>query len=60
MGERRTDSSEPDQAYFWTGEWQQGERQADRDFLRGDYYEPADIDDLIDWLNDGNEGRPRA
>ena len=59
MGERRTDSSEPDQAYFWTGEWQRGERQADRDFLRGDYYAPADIDDLIDWLNDGDEGRPQ-
>ncbi len=52
MGERRMESSDPDQAYFWTDEWQEGERLADRDRLNGDCYKPTDIDDLIAWLND--------
>lgn len=39
------------QAYFWTAEWQRWERQADLDRMVGDYYEPEDVDDLIDWLN---------
>ena len=39
------------QAYFWTPEWQRWERQADLDRIAGDYYEPADVDDLIRWLN---------
>lgn len=41
----------PSQVYFWTPEWQHWERQADLDRLVGDYYEPTDVDDLIDWLN---------
>ena len=48
------DADEPDvdsQAYFWTAEWQRWERQADLDRMVGDYYEPEDIDDLINWLN---------
>lgn len=46
------DQSEGDsQAYFWTPEWQHWERQADIDRMVGDYYEPEDVDDLIDWLN---------
>lgn len=39
------------QRYYWTPEWQRWEQQADHDWMVGDYYEPEDIDDLIDWLN---------
>lgn len=56
MGERREELGDPDQAYFWTDEWQEGERRADRDRLNGDYYKPTDIDDLIAWLNDNETG----
>ena len=41
----------PSQAYFWTPEWQHWERQADIDRMMGDYYEPENVDDLINWLN---------
>ena len=41
------------QSYFWTSEWQQGERLAAYDFLIGDVFEPADADDLINWLHEG-------
>jgi hypothetical protein len=40
------------QAYFWTTEWQQGERLADFDYLSANTYEPADVNDLVRWLNE--------
>ncbi len=46
-----TDDIPSSQAYFWTTGWQRWERQADLDRMVGDYYEPEDVDDLIDWLN---------
>ena len=39
----------PDQAYFYTEEWQKGEVQADRDIVRGDVVGP--FDNLEDSLN---------
>ncbi|MCX5847802.1 MAG: AbrB/MazE/SpoVT family DNA-binding domain-containing protein [Deltaproteobacteria bacterium] len=39
----------PDQAYFYTEEWQKGEVQADRDIARGDVVGP--FDNLADSLN---------
>lgn len=39
------------QAYFWSLEWQQGERLAAYDFLIDDVYKPVDANDLIDWLH---------
>jgi hypothetical protein len=41
-----------EQAYFWTERWQQGEKLADYDYVAGADYEPADVDDLIRWLNE--------
>jgi hypothetical protein len=32
----------PDQAYFYTGEWQEGETRADRDLERGEVLGPFD------------------
>lgn len=42
------------QSYFWTPEWQQGERLAAYDFLIGDVFKPADAADLINWLHEGS------
>ena len=39
------------QAYFWTESWQQAERLADFDEIAGMDFEPADFDDLIEWLS---------
>lgn len=40
------------QAYFWSAEWQDGERDVDRDYSAGGgrVYHPKDIDDAIRWL----------
>ena len=39
------------QAYYWTREWQQGERLADLDILVGDVYKPRDVPALLEWLH---------
>ena len=38
---------DPDQAWFWTPEWQAGERQADEDLRTGNYEDFDTMDDLI-------------
>ena len=35
------------QAYFWTPEWQAGEREADEDIAAGRVHEFDNVDDLI-------------
>ena len=40
-----------DQAWFWTKEWQQREREADEDIAQGQLSEPFEsVDDLIRYL----------
>ncbi len=39
-----------DQSYFWTQDWQQAERLADFDYLADMDYQPADMADLLEWL----------
>lgn len=41
-----------DQSYFWTQSWQQAETLADYDYLSGMDYEPKNIQDLLEWLDD--------
>ena len=38
---------DPDQAWFWSPEWQAGERQADEDLRTGNYEDFDTMDDLI-------------
>jgi hypothetical protein len=39
-----------DQAYFWTKEWQEGERASEADYAAGRYEEFDNMDDLSAWL----------
>jgi AbrB family looped-hinge helix DNA binding protein len=39
------------QAYFWTEEWQKGERQADEDIKAGRWQDFDSVEDLIDDLH---------
>jgi hypothetical protein len=41
---------DPEQAWFWTEEWQEGERKVDEYLRRGEYEEFDNIDDFIDSL----------
>lgn len=39
---------DPDQAWFWTDEWQKGEREADEDIRAGRTYGPFDtVEDMM-------------
>lgn len=38
---------DPDQAWFWSEEWQAAERQVDAELASGDYEEFDSIEDLI-------------
>lgn len=39
---------DPDQAWFWTEEWQEGEREADEDIRAGRVYGPFDtVEEMI-------------
>lgn len=37
----------PDQEWFWTKEWQAGERQADEEYARGEYKSFDTAEELI-------------
>ena len=37
----------PDQAWFWTEKWQEGERAVDQALARGDYRDFSSVDELI-------------
>jgi hypothetical protein len=41
-----------EQAWFWTPEWQAGEREADEDIKVGRYKDFSTMDDLLNDLND--------
>ena len=41
---------DPDQAYFWTEEWQKGEREADEDIAAGRVRHFDSADDAIEFL----------
>lgn len=41
---------DPEQAWFWTDEWQAKEREAEEDFREGWYEEVEDIDAFFDSL----------
>ena len=42
-----------DQAWFWTPEWQAGEREADEELARGEGRRFATADEAITWLQNG-------
>lgn len=48
---------DPDQAWFWTPEWQAGEREADEELRRGEYEEFDSIGGFIEWLDEPRGGR---
>ena len=41
---------EKSQAYFWTKDWQEGERQAEQAKRTGQYEEFDDADEAVKWL----------
>lgn len=43
---------DPDQAWFWTPEWQAGERQTDEDLRTGNYEDFDTMDDFITSLKE--------
>ncbi len=43
-------AEEPDQAYFWTEEWEEDEREADEDIRLGRYTDFDSSQDLMDHL----------
>jgi len=40
-----------DQAWFWTKEWQEGEREADEDIEAGRVKKFDDVEDAVKWLD---------
>ncbi len=44
------DEVRPDSAYFWTREWQQGEREADEDIKAGRLISFDNADDAMEYL----------
>lgn len=49
---RRTMSAPPanNQAYFWTDNWQNGERAADKNFAAGNYESLESANEAVAWL----------
>ena len=51
----RAADRDPDQAWFWTPEWQAGEREAEEDIREGRVSEPYDdVEELIEDLRQGH------
>lgn len=42
---------DPSQAYFWTKEWQAGEREVDENIRKGRVHKAKSVEDLIKELN---------
>ena len=47
--------TDPDQAWFWTPEWQAKERRVDQEAAAGHYKDFANMDDFLDDLFDGSD-----
>lgn len=43
---------EKDQAWFWTEEWQQGEREAEKNIKAGESSGPMSAEDTLKWLHE--------
>jgi hypothetical protein len=50
-----SDEIEADQAYFWTEEWQAGERKVDEEIATGQHTDSATMDDFITDLMSDDE-----
>ena len=50
-------SGDTDVGWFWTKDWQEGEREADADREAGRFRDIETIDELISFLNDSTEER---
>lgn len=46
---------DPDQAWYWTKEWQQGERRVDEHIARGEYETFDTIEEFLTSLDDEDE-----
>ncbi len=46
---------DPDQAFFWTETWQEGEREAEEDILAGRTRRFTNVNDAWAWLEDEDE-----
>lgn len=44
------------QAYFWTKEWQEKEKEVDEDYKAGRYQTAQDVDEFFHKLREQNEG----
>lgn len=44
---RRAKAGDPEQAYFWTPEWQEGESEAEEDIRRGRVKDYSSVEELI-------------
>ncbi|MEW6103186.1 MAG: hypothetical protein AB1630_05135 [bacterium] len=47
----RFKTTEPDQAYFWTEEWQRKEREVDMALSEGRYLDFDTSKEALEWLN---------
>ena len=55
QNDQQDDQHDPDQAYFWTPEWQAKEREADEDIAAGRYEEFSTVEDMLADLMDDDE-----
>ncbi|MFI5168549.1 MAG: AbrB/MazE/SpoVT family DNA-binding domain-containing protein [Thermoanaerobaculales bacterium] len=48
-----------DQAWFWTPDWQRGERRVDQHVAAGDIHVSGDVDDFVNDIDTVRAARPR-